>query len=64
MSIYQPNRVEWSEGAYLVIVERKGREMEFWERDSWEVRWYRTSFPSAERIARAKRLFKSRQAKI
>jgi hypothetical protein len=34
------NRVEWQEGPNLVIGEWTGRRWKFWERDSWEVRWY------------------------
>jgi hypothetical protein len=45
MNAKQTKRVEWNEarhdeGLFLVIAEWTGVEWEFWERDSWEVRWY------------------------
>jgi hypothetical protein len=57
-----PNRVEWMEDCTLIIAERKGKRLEFWERDSWEVRWFE-ALPTAARIAKAKSLFDGRYAK-
>jgi hypothetical protein len=65
MSIQHTMRVEWSElrrseGYFCIIAEWNGSEWEFWERDSWEVRWYaiaateeRTSRANAARGARS-----------
>jgi hypothetical protein len=50
-------RVEWSEGTRQLIAEKHGRTLEVWERDSWEVRWFRSA-PNAERMAKAHRLFR------
>jgi hypothetical protein len=57
-------RVEWNEirrneGAYLVIADWNGLEWEFWERDSWEVRWYPMA-PNADLIAKAEEIYRAR----
>jgi hypothetical protein len=42
----QITRVEWNdfrrgEITFRIIAERNGLQWEFWEKDIWEVRWYR-----------------------
>jgi hypothetical protein len=54
---YQRNRVEWSEGTFLLIAEQHGKKLELWERESFEVRWY-PIHPTAARLAKARRLLK------
>jgi hypothetical protein len=66
MNVQEPEitRVEWNEirqdaGAFLVIADWNGAEWEFWERDSWEVRWY-PMVPDTDLIARADALSRAR----
>jgi hypothetical protein len=58
--IYQRNRVEWNEENALLIAERRGKKIEIWARDPWEVHWYRT-IPTTAQLAKAKRLFERRK---
>jgi len=51
------SRVEWQEGPSLIIAEWTGRRWKFWERDSWEVRWY-PGLTTANRIVIANKLSK------
>ena len=53
------NESRIDEGFFLVMGEWSGHTWEFWERDSWEVRWYQ--IPSTcGRIAIAKKLAKDK----
>ena len=60
-------RVEWNdvrqnEGFFLVIADWNGAEWEFWERDSWEVRWYPMVL-NPDLVAKAEALFVARRGR-
>ena len=54
-------RVEWTEvrdqEPYLVIADLTPKGWEFWERSSWEVRWYPMTSTS-QLVAKAERILK------
>lgn len=68
MSANAPKRVEWSEdrggeGYFLVTGQQSNDEWEFWERESWEVRWL-PARSTPERVAKAKQLHSSRLSSL
>lgn len=61
MSDRQNDAVQWTERDYIIVAEINNAGcLEFWERDAWEVRYYRAA-STRSRLAKARALF--RQAK-
>ena len=60
MTSAEMTRIEWTEsrrdaGLFFVIAEWNGAAWEFWDRHSWEVRWFPLK-PTPERVAKAETL--------